>query len=60
MKLKRHTPEQIIGKLRVDEQLLNQGQSVADVCPALEVSAPTDHRWAADVRREVDAVGRSP
>ena len=25
--------------------LLNQGQSVADVCRALEVSAPTYHRW---------------
>ena len=45
MKRKRHTPEQIIRKLRTAEQLLNQGQSVADVCRALEVSAPTYHRW---------------
>ena len=45
MKCKRHTLEQIILKLRTAEQLLNQGQSVADVCRALEVSAPTDHRW---------------
>ena len=34
MKRKRHTPEQIIRKLRTAEQLLNQGQSVADVCRA--------------------------
>jgi putative transposase len=27
------------------EQLLNQGQTVADVCRALEVSAPTYYRW---------------
>jgi transposase-like protein len=45
MKRKRHNPEQIIRKLRTAEQLLNQGQSVADVCRALEVSAPTYHRW---------------
>jgi len=45
MKRNRHTPEQIIRMLRTAEQLLNQGQSVADVCRALEVSAPTYHRW---------------
>jgi hypothetical protein len=27
------------------EQLLNYGQTVADVCRALEVSAATYHRW---------------
>jgi hypothetical protein len=42
MKRKRHNPEQIIRKLRIAEQLLNQGQTVPDVCRALEVSAPTD------------------
>jgi len=45
MKRKGHTPEKIIRKLRTAEQLLNQGQSVADVCRALEVSALTYHRW---------------
>ena len=48
MKRKRHTPVaegfsegvQIIRKLRTADQLLNQGQTVADVCRALEVSAP--------------------
>ena len=34
MKVKRHSPEQIIRKLRTAEQLLNQGQAVADVCRA--------------------------
>ena len=43
MKSKRQTPEQIICKLRTAEQLLNQGQTVADACRALEVSAPTYH-----------------
>jgi hypothetical protein len=41
MERKRHTLEQIIRKLRTAEQLLNQGQTVADVCRSLEVSAPT-------------------
>ena len=45
MKRKRHSPEQIIRKLRTAEQLLNQGQSFGDVCRALEVSAPTYYRW---------------
>lgn len=44
MTCKRHIPEQIILKLRSAEQLLNQGRSVADVCRAHEVSAPTYHR----------------
>lgn len=41
MKRKRHSPEQIIRMLRTADQLLNQGQSVANVCRALEVSAAT-------------------
>ena len=45
MKRKRHNPEQIICKLRSAEQLLNQGQTVANVCRSLEVSAATYHRW---------------
>jgi transposase-like protein len=45
MKRKRHSPEQIIRKLRTADQLLNQGHSVADVCRALEVSAATYLRW---------------
>ena len=45
MKRRRHTPEQIIRKMRTAEQLLNQGQRVAYFSRALEVSAPTYHRW---------------
>jgi len=45
MKRTRHISEQIIRKLRTAEQLLNQGQSVADVFRAPEVSAPIYHRW---------------
>jgi transposase-like protein len=45
MKRNRHTPELSIRKLRTAEQLLNQGQSVADVCLSLEMLFSSYHRW---------------
>ena len=45
MKRKRHTPEEIIRKLREAATLLAGGQSVEAVCKKLEVSPPTFHRW---------------
>ena len=41
MKRTRHTPEQIIRKLKTAEQLLAQCRTVADVFRALEVAQPT-------------------
>lgn len=45
MKRKRHTPEQIIRKLRIGEQLLAEGRDVTDVIRHLEISEATWHRW---------------
>ena len=45
MKKRRHTPEQIIRKLREAERLLGEGKQVAEVAKALEVSEQTFHRW---------------
>jgi transposase-like protein len=45
MKQKRHTPEEIIKKLREAATLLAGGQGVEEVCKKLEVSPPTYHRW---------------
>jgi len=45
MKRTRHTPEQIIRKLKTADQLIAQGQTVAEACRVLEVSQPTYHRW---------------
>ncbi len=45
MKRKRHTPEEIIKKLREAATELAGGQSVEEVCKKLEVSPPTYHRW---------------
>ncbi len=45
MKRRRHTPEQIIRKLREAERLLGEGKTVPEVTKALEVSEQTFHRW---------------
>jgi putative transposase len=45
MKRKRHTPEEIIKKLREAAALLAGGHGVEEVCKKLEVSPPTYHRW---------------
>ena len=44
-KRKRRNPEQIIRKLADADRRLNAGQSIAQVCQALEVSEATFHRW---------------
>lgn len=41
----RHSPEQIVRKLRDADAMLNTGQDVAAVLQALEVSEATYHRW---------------
>ncbi len=45
MKGRKHTPEQIIAKLREAEADLNGGQSIAQVVQKLGVSEQTFHRW---------------
>jgi transposase-like protein len=41
----RHTPEQIIGKLREAEVGLAGGQTVPEVCRTLEITEQTYYRW---------------
>src|SRR2546422_11636511 len=45
VKRRRHTPEQVIRKLREAERLLAEGKQVPEVAKALEVSEQTFHRW---------------
>ena len=45
MKRKRHTPEQIIRKLREADALLSGGRTVPEVARELGVSETTFHRW---------------
>ena len=47
MKRRRHTPEQIIRKLREADRLLAEGQEVPEVAKNLEISEATYHRWRA-------------
>jgi transposase-like protein len=42
---KRHSPEQIVRKLRDAEAMLNAGQDLAAVLQNLEVSEASFHRW---------------
>ena len=42
---KRHSPEQIVRKVRDAEAMLNAGKTVGEACQALEVSEATFHRW---------------
>jgi putative transposase len=47
MKRRRHTPEQIVRKLREADKLLAEGQDVAMIARHLEVAEATYHRWRA-------------
>lgn len=47
MKRKRHTPDEIIRKLREAEAQLAAGATVAEVSKKLGVSENTYHRWRA-------------
>jgi putative transposase len=42
---KRHSPEQVVRKLRDAEAMLNAGKDLAAVLQTLEVSEATFHRW---------------
>ena len=45
MKRRRHTPEQIIRKLREAERLLGEGKTIPEAAKQLEISEQTYHRW---------------
>jgi transposase-like protein len=45
VKRKRHSPNQVIGKLREAERMLGEGKGIPEVAKALEISENTFHRW---------------
>jgi hypothetical protein len=47
MKRRRHTPEQIVRKLREADRLLGEGMELPEVTKQLEVWEATYHRWRA-------------
>jgi transposase-like protein len=69
MKGRRHTPEQVVRKLREADRLLAEGKSVAEVAKELGISEYTFSRWrnqyggmkaddAKELRRLKDENGR--
>jgi putative transposase len=47
VKRHRHTPEQIVRKLREGDRLLNEGKDIAEVLRYLEIAESTWNRWRA-------------
>jgi putative transposase len=47
MARRRHTPEQIVRRLREADRLLAEGAEIADVARRLAISEATYHRWRA-------------
>jgi len=45
MKRCRHTPEQVIRKLREADRMLAEGKTTVEVARHLEISENTYHRW---------------
>jgi putative transposase len=45
MSRRRHTPEQVVRKLREADRLLGEGIEMPEVVKALEVSEQTYYRW---------------
>ena len=45
MKRRRHTPEQIIRKLREAERMLGEDKTIPEVARDLGISEQTFHRW---------------
>jgi putative transposase len=45
MKRRRHTPEQVIRKLREAERLLGEGRTIPEAAKELGISEQTFHRW---------------
>ncbi len=45
MPKKRHSPEEIVAKLRQVDVLVSQGQSVAEAVRSIGVAEATYHRW---------------
>src|SRR2546423_14676940 len=45
MSRRRHTPEQVVRKLREADRLLSEGSELPEVLKHLEIAEATYHRW---------------
>ena len=68
MARRRHTPDQILAKLRDVDVMLANGKQFSEIAKALEVSEATLHRWrnqfggmkGEEMKRRVSWSGRMP
>jgi transposase-like protein len=60
MKRHRHTPEQIVRKLREGERLLNEGRDITEVVRHLEIAESTWNRWRSQYGRHEGRRGQAP
>ena len=56
MKRRRHTPEQVVRKLREAERMLGEGKEIAEVAKELERENSQLKRIVADKELEIDAL----
>jgi putative transposase len=45
VKRRKHTPDQVVRKLREADRLLAEGKEIVEVAKHLEISEQTYHRW---------------
>jgi putative transposase len=45
MQRRRHTPDQVVRKLREADRMLAEGKELPEVAKALQISEATYHRW---------------
>jgi transposase-like protein len=50
---RKHTPEQIINKLREAEVAISQGHTVAQACREIAVTEQTFYRWRVALRHRI-------
>ena len=59
MPRKKHTPEEIVAKLRQVDVLVSQGSPVADAVRQIGVTEVTYYRWRHDIRRAEAGSGQA-
>ena len=59
MPKKRHSPEQIVGKLRDADAMLAAGKTIGQACQVLEISEQTVPPLAKSVRRDEGRRGQA-
>jgi putative transposase len=57
---KRHSPEEIVGKLREADEMMQKGRRQGEIARALGISVMTFHRWRKARPDLLEATGPAP